>query len=301
MWHVAAPTPFELRPYPGSGAGRGVQIRRVLLLAVCAFCLLHLQGCFFKNQAEITRQYQEESSRPLMGAAPVKATGTAYYMGKKRPLREMTGRDTGYAVPDGAGGMLWVPSPAGEPGAEYMDARELRLKMRELADQLMTGVKGQGLECTVVLPVSFVSQDDFTQTSSFGRFAAEQLLYEFNQRGVPVREYRMAGSVTMNNNGEFLLSRAVAPISAQNPDTVFVVGTYYMDRQVIFVNARLVRGSGGEILRTGQLVLAPNAMTKRMMSGGGKKLHTGALDIRDYKNATQPTNLTPIDLGADIH
>ncbi|MDL2271778.1 hypothetical protein LJC23_01955 [Desulfovibrio sp. OttesenSCG-928-I05] len=216
-------------------------------------------------------------------------------------IYEIDGRNMGFAVPDGGGGVTWVPAPSSSPSAGYMEARELRLKVRELTEQLIAGmsIPAKG---TVALPTSFVHQDDFTQTSSLGRFVAEQLFHEFTQRGFPVREYRLGSMVRVKEGqGEFLLSRDVADISAKNSGLVFVVGTYYVDRDAVFMNARLIRGTDGGVLRTAQLIIPANAMARRMLAGGGKTLETGTLTVRDFKTATQPTNLTPIDLGEDIH
>lgn len=290
---------------PQDGDSRGMA--RLFFLLLCALCLMAVQGCASKKPGNGAPEMPSSMKEPqnsqgtMMGALPVKENGTATYNGKKVPLREVTRPDVGVAMPDGNGGVVWMPVPPQGPEAGYMDARELRLKMRELADQLISGIRDHALASAVALPTSFVHQDDFEHTSSFGRFVSEQLFYEFNQRGFPVREYRLAGALKTNKDGEFLLSRAVAAISAKDPNSVFVVGTYYADRQAVFVNARLVRGNG-QVLRTAQLVMAPNELTRRMLGGaGGKKMQAGSIGIRDYKSTTQPTNLTPIDKGEDIH
>ena len=249
--------------------------------------------------ASMDRQTQAEQST-VMGVQSVTPDGTATYNGKRVDLRRSRNDEVGFAIPDGAEGIIWTPAPGQAPPAGYTDARELRLKMRELAAQLIAGIN-PALRGSVALPVSFVNQNDFTQTSTLGRFIAEQMFYEFNQRGFPIREYRMSDAISLNENGEFLLTRALPPVSVKAPGLVVVAGTYYADRQAIFINARLIRGSDGMVLRTGQLVLQNNILTRRMLAGSGKELKTGTINIRDFKITTQPTNLTPIDRGEDIH
>lgn len=214
-------------------------------------------------------------------------------------LRESAVGDVGFAVPDSEGGLVWIPANVKRAPAGLADARELKLKVRELASQLIAGMD-PALRGMVAIPTSFVNQEDFSQSSPLGRFIAEQLIYEFNQRGFPIREYRMAKAVTVKNDGEFLLSRKVAGVSTGAKGTLFVVGTYFVDRQAVFVNARLVRGNG-TVLRTGQLVLPSTSLTRRMLAGSGKALKAGTLPIHDFKTTTQPTNLTPFDLGEDVH
>ena len=43
-----------------------------------------------------------------------------------------------------------------------------------------------------------------------------------------------------------------------------VVGTYYVDKDATFINARLVRASDGLVMRTGQLVLVNTPIVQRM-------------------------------------
>lgn len=237
---------------------------------------------------------------------PVGESHTATINGSQTTIRELTGDDIGFGVRDANGGLVRVPATLRPVPAGQTDARELKLKVRELAEQLIAGMP-PSLGPLVALPTSFVSQEDFSRTAPIGRFMAEQLIYEFNQRGFPVREYRLGSAITAREGeGEFLLTRKIAPVPVKTPGAVFVVGTYFLDRQAVFVNARLVRGNG-EVLRTAQVLLPNTSITRRLTAGGGAGpgagliLKKGGIPVVDFKTATQPTNLTPIDMGADIH
>lgn len=308
MYTIPSPPQTAARAF-----ARSWNAHRVLsffLVLASVLWLAALQGCA-SGQASaspkgapempLSMKNQQHNSQAILNAVPTEENGEATINGQRVPLREVLRPDVGVAMPDGQGGVLWMPVKPRPADAGYMDARELRLKVRELADQLISGIQDQGLRSSVALPVSFVHQDDFDQSSSFGRFVSEQMFYEFNQRGFAVREYRLSGAVQPKADGEFLLSKAVGAVSARDPNSVFVIGTYYADRQAVFVNARLVRGGNGQVVRSAQLVLAPNGLTRRMLAGSGKRMQAGSLGIRDYKSATQPTNLTPIDKGEDIH
>lgn len=240
-------------------------------------------------------------SAGVQSAVPVKEQWRTPLNDEKVTVSEAAGGDVGFALPDSSGGYVWTPAPAGSIPAAYADARELKLKVRELAAQLVADMD-PALRCMVALPTSFVSQEDFSQSSPLGRFMAEQLMYEFNQRGFQVKEYRMAPSITpREGQGEFVLTRKVSPVSVKGANTLVVAGTYFADRQAVFINARLLRGNGA-VLRTAQIVLPASSMTRRMVAGGnGKTLKKGTLPIQDFKTTTRPTNLTPFDLGEDIH
>ena len=198
------------------------------------------------------------------------------------------------------------------PDPDYTDAREIKLKLRELADQLVADMEDCSLQGAVALPTSFVNLDDFNETSAFGRLIAEQLFYELNQRGYPVREYRLSGNIQPRARaGEFALSRELGRLSAKSGHAVMIVGTYAQASNAVFVNARLVRPKDGRVIRTANLVFESNptlvgmlANTSNKNTGGGKAVTAGSINIRDFDTAMhppQPQNLTFIDLGEDIH
>lgn len=281
-----------------------------LVAAFCGSLLILGAGNAFAKEYEVVNTpppmpeaMKRAENAPVaaapQNAVPVGAGRKAYVNGEKVPVREAYDGDAGFAVPDTNGGLIWVPAPNKGMAPGQADARELKLKIRELADQLIANMD-HSLQRTVALPTSFVNQEDFSQSSPLGRFIAEQMFYECNQRNFPVKEYRMAPSVSVREDGEFLLSRSPKNVSAQTAGTVFVVGTYLVDRQAVFVNARLVRGDG-TVLRTAQVILSSTGMTRRMLAGSGKTLKAGSLPIRDFKTTTQPTNLTPFDQGEDVH
>jgi hypothetical protein len=209
-------------------------------------------------------------------------------------------QDHGLVLRDGKGGIIVLPGKSAyDANAVLLEARELKLKMRELADQLIAGLD-KSLKGQIVLPTSFVPQDDFSRSSAFGRYAVEQLYYEFNQRGLPTREYRLGERLVVRDDGEFILTREAAS-SPLNNATLYVAGTYYTDGLIILVNARLLR-AGGEILRTGQLIMNVTPMAKRMLANSGRKLQEGGIDVRDFNTeARPPETVTAFDQGMDIH
>ncbi|MFV0421345.1 FlgO family outer membrane protein [Oleidesulfovibrio sp.] len=224
--------------------------------------------------------------------------------GGRATLRTSKMIDNGLVVPAGENSLVHISSgvPVTTPAPEYSDARELKLKVRELVDQLLQGKAEKALQGVAALPVSFVNQDNFDQSSSFGRYVAEQLFYEFNQRGFPVREYRAQSSITTRQTeGEFLLSRKNQQIMPSSPTSLFVAGTYYRDKYNVFVNARLIRAADGLVLRTGQLVFPITGVTRRMLASTDTRLESTYIGMQDFETMNQATDLTSIDLGDDIH
>ena len=147
----------------------------------------------------------------------------------------------------------------------FIAAQEVKLKVRELADQLLATLPNEALTGFVALPTSFVDQNNLNSSSPLGRYIAEGLIYEFNQRGFPVRDYRTDGGITLREgSGEMALVRKGKVATAKGKGNALLVGTYHQDPDAIFVNARLLRAADGLVLRTGQVMLTPNPVTLRM-------------------------------------
>lgn len=182
-------------------------------------------------------------------------------------LRERNKREISILLPDMKGDYLRIPGgsrPSHDP--DFAEAMELKLKTRELVDQMLDTESNDSLKHIVALPISFVSLDNFSQTSSLGRYLSESIFYEFNQRGISTQEYRYPHSIaTHPGEGEFALTRALSKIRGNNSWTTLILGTYYVDPHAVFVNARMVRSSDSMVLRTAQIILPMNGLIKRML------------------------------------
>ena len=220
---------------------------------------------------------------PFAPGAPIitERNGSALVNGKNVPMRSVVKEDTGYFLPDGQGGLIMYPGgerPELDPS--YMDARELKLQVRELAEQLLANIRQGDLYGKIGMPTSFVNQNNFKQSSAFGRYIAEQMFHEFNQRGFPVREYRIGNSIKMQEgNGDFFLSRDKGSVPVSSKTSVVLVGTYYQDGSNLFINARLIRPSDGLVYPTGQMVVPMTSTTKAMLKRSSRYLEPGTLNI----------------------
>ncbi|GAB7080399.1 FlgO family outer membrane protein [Megalodesulfovibrio paquesii] len=220
------------------------------------------------------------------------------------PMQPVDEIHTGMYLPDGQGGYYWVGEknaiPTPNPNNEA--AIEIRLKVKELADQLL-GAGGATVSVggMVIMPSSFVHQDRYDVSSSFGRYIAEQMIHEFTSRGLKVREYHLQKAIDMRpGEGDFAMSRRGPDVSVEGRNVAVLTGTYYWDKENIFVNARLVRGSDDEVLRTGSLVFAQSEVSQKMLKSTGKMLGETYVGVRDFDIMTKGPGLTDIDRGYDI-
>lgn len=222
--------------------------------------------------------------------------------GKQVPIHPQNTQHAGVLIPDGRGGYVWTGaySPIPMPSEGEAAGRELKLKVREMADQLLSIESTTSLAGAIALPASFVHQDDFNRSSPFGRYIAEQLFHEFNQRGMPVREYRTGNEIVSRpGEGDFFLSRGAGNVVMNSPRAAVVVGTYYHDRHNVYVNARLINGVSGMVLRTANVVFPQTEVTRGMLAH--VSLKPGTMRIMDLDTVNRATDLTAIDLGEDVH
>lgn len=223
-------------------------------------------------------------------------TTAVEYSGAGPGINRVTSVDSGFFVTDGQGRRLWKQGdPRQMANPATAEAQELRLKVRELAAQLLETRSNEGLAGMVALPTSFVNLNDFSETTPFGRYVSEAMFYEFNQRGVSVREYRLDGAIRMlEGGGEFALTRNLPPLATKQTWSAVLVGTYLREQNGLFINARLVRPSDGMVLRTAQLVLGTNPMLTRMTALPVKPpLSSGTLRIVPPGGASEGRVVTP--------
>ena len=99
-----------------------------------------------------------------------------------------------------------------------------------------------------VLITSFVRLDKLKETSEFGRVVGESLINELSNRGFNVIEFRGQMAVSINDQGEYFISRKPHEIKSQIPNTYVVVGTYSRQVGRIILNARVIDNITGKII-----------------------------------------------------
>lgn len=100
-----------------------------------------------------------------------------------------------------------------------------------------------------MIAASFADVNNLTMSSTFGRMASQNLVSAFVIEGHLFVEMLMRSSVYIDQReGEFLLSREVADLSAQHNAPVVMVGTYAVADENVFVTARLIRTADNVIV-----------------------------------------------------
>ena len=109
-----------------------------------------------------------------------------------------------------------------------------------------------------ILITSFVRLDEFKQTSEFGRVVSESLINELSNRGFEITEFRGQMAVSINDEGEYFISRKPNELKNKTPNTYVVVGTYSRQMGKIMLNARVIDNVTGKIITSARATYVHN-------------------------------------------
>jgi len=124
--------------------------------------------------------------------------------------------------------------------------KTLEATIASLATQMMRNKKMNTNK--PVLITSFVRLDAFKKTSEFGRIVSESMIDELSNRGFNVIEFRGQMAVSVNDKGEYFITRKTNRLKDKVPDTYVVVGTYSRQYGKIMLNARVIDNVTGKII-----------------------------------------------------
>lgn len=154
----------------------------------------------------------------------------------------------------------------------------------EVADEMQKSVTTQNsLEATIaslatqmvqnkkldtnkpVLITSFVRLDELKETSEFGRIIGESLINELSNKGFNIVEFRGQMAVSINDKGEYFISRKPHEIKSETPSTYVVVGTYSRQVKRVMLNARLIDNVSGKIISSARATFEHGLVNDCMM------------------------------------
>lgn len=144
-----------------------------------------------------------------------------------------------------------------------------------------------------ILTTSFVDIHDFSQTSAFGRVAAQHVGSRLGQYGFRVIEARVANTLTMTpgpdgNAGEFMLTRETARLLADTYDAnAVLVGCYSDNGNTVFVSTRVVRLSDNTVMGAYEYYMPRDADISGLLASAGSRGAVGGDGIWRHYNARE--------------
>jgi TolB-like protein len=109
-----------------------------------------------------------------------------------------------------------------------------------------------------ILITSFVRLDNFKKTTEFGRIVSESLINEMSNRGFNIIEYRGQMAVSINEKGEYFITRNPHKMKDKVPNTYVVVGTYSRQFGKVMLNARVMDNITGKIITSARATYLHN-------------------------------------------
>lgn len=118
-----------------------------------------------------------------------------------------------------------------------------------------------------VIVATIVNIDDL-KGSRFGRVVSEHVSTRLTQRGYPVIELKLRGTIFVKQaEGELLLSRELQEISLNHKAQAVVVGTYAEARGHVFVSLKMIDAATGQAIAAHDYTLPVDSALHSMLGG----------------------------------
>jgi TolB-like protein len=115
-------------------------------------------------------------------------------------------------------------------------------------DRLMNGSADPIDRNRPILVTSIADINSLEQSSGFGLIVAEQIGSRLSQLGYTVVESKLRGTLAINGNGEFMLSRDARKLAAAHDAQAVVTGSYAAGQDSAVVSLKLIRLTDAKVL-----------------------------------------------------
>lgn len=156
------------------------------------------------------------------------------------------------------------------PGA-VNEARMLQEQIGKMADELFANLQdpdpemGDLADGTVVC--TFVDLKKLYRTSSLGRYLAEQMMTEMQQRRYTVVEVRKSQAIQIQEKrGEYGLSRNPAELRDTQAAGAMLTGTYTLVKDQVIVNAKIIDNRKSTLLASATAIIPRNELAEHLLS-----------------------------------
>ena len=131
---------------------------------------------------------------------------------------------------------------------------DLNSAITELSNQILINNVVNQKEKKLLL-TTFVNLSELKKTSIFGRVASESMINELHIRNFQILDFRGQNYISVDNNGEYHITREVGKLKNQITNAYILVGTYSLfDQNSIAINARIMNFESGEVISSGRVI-----------------------------------------------
>jgi len=164
--------------------------------------------------------------------------------------------------------LVLIPTVYGENLSYYNDStqnnvsKHLKDIAHHIAQQLNKSKNSDYIKTRTLAILSIVDIEDFKRTSDLGKRISENLIYEMQISGYKVLDYKATNSITIDDKGEYLFSRAIKDLKKQRKVTYALSGTYTRYRDSLSINCRIIDITTSIVVATANLSIPKSILRK---------------------------------------
>ncbi|EAS44519.1 hypothetical protein C9J48_03970 [Photobacterium profundum] len=145
-----------------------------------------------------------------------------------------------------------------------------------LTEQLI--VSNQYLTAKTPLAItSFVDLQEMNETNWLGNTVSESFMYQMQQRGFTVVDYKSTGAIKVTPNGDFSLSRNWKELAGQQPVDYVLTGTMLRQGAGLLVNARIIGMRSRVVIASAQGFLPADRIGRDLDSLNKMRIQNGVI------------------------
>lgn len=158
--------------------------------------------------------------------------------------------------------------PSLPPPAPMTTAENFNTRIAVMSRELEKNMDHRNAQDRFVV-TSFANLDKLSETTSFGRLVAENVIHELQLRKWRVFEVRLTRDIIINETGEFTLSRDIRQLKEQYNITGIVTGTYSIAGNTVILNARVIDINTGLVISSAQVNMPVAWFSELLSSADG--------------------------------
>ena len=167
----------------------------------------------------------------------------------------------------------------GEKGANYEPgtiAGQFNVNTIFLAEQLHTNADPDA-RAKAIVATSITELDNLGGSSTLGRLLSEHVAHHLKIRGWTIADARMTKELTINGDGEFILSRDASRLNPNISAGTVLTGTYAATPDGVLVNLRIVDFVSGLVVSSAQTRIPLDRFTAAIIKDPKKSTSTIAI------------------------
>ncbi|PSW07702.1 FlgO family outer membrane protein [Photobacterium lipolyticum] len=130
---------------------------------------------------------------------------------------------------------------------------------------------------TPLAVTSFVDLQEMTETNWLGNSVTESFMFQMQQRGYTIVDYKATGAIKVTPDGDFSISRNWKELAAQQPVDYVLTGTMLRQGAGVLVNARIIGMRSRVVIASAQGFLPADRIGRDLDSLNKMRIQNGVI------------------------